>query len=110
MLVIVSRLERVIAIWRVLVDQIKVLETMTPMDFMEFRNVLSPASGFQSLQFRIIETILGMKPSHRSGYQQQIFAGFFRFASRLAHINSLSAKKRKKFYRPMHHEAACWST
>lgn len=39
-----------------------ILETMTPLDFMEFRNYLSPASGFQSCQFRLIENKLGLKP------------------------------------------------
>jgi tryptophan 2,3-dioxygenase len=38
-----------------------ILETMTPLDFMDFRNYLSPASGFQSLQFRLLENKLGVK-------------------------------------------------
>ena len=38
-----------------------ILETMTPLDFMEFRNYLCPASGFQSLQFRLLENKLGVK-------------------------------------------------
>ena len=38
-----------------------ILETMTPLDFMDFRNYLCPASGFQSLQFRLLENKLGMK-------------------------------------------------
>lgn len=46
---------------QLLVDQVMILETMTPLDFMEFRNYLSPASGFQSLQFRLIENKLGLK-------------------------------------------------
>ena len=37
-----------------------ILETMTPLDFMDFRNYLSPASGFQSLQFRLLENKLGI--------------------------------------------------
>jgi tryptophan 2,3-dioxygenase len=37
---------------RVLVQQIDVLETMTPQDFLQFRQRLAPASGFQSVQFR----------------------------------------------------------
>ena len=51
----VSQLERIIEIQKILIDQINVLETMTPMDFLEFRDQLNPASGFQSQQFRIIE-------------------------------------------------------
>ena len=45
-----------------------ILETMTPLDFMEFRNFLSPASGFQSVQFRLIENKLGVKNELRTNY------------------------------------------
>ena len=48
----VSRLDRIIEIQKILIDQIHVLETMTPMDFLDFRDFLIPASGFQSVQFR----------------------------------------------------------
>lgn len=58
---IVSRLGRVIEIQKLLIQQIDVLETMTPMDFLEFRDYLYPASGFQSHQFRLIENKLGLK-------------------------------------------------
>jgi tryptophan 2,3-dioxygenase len=54
-------LERVHVIERLLVEQIPVLETMTPQDFLEFRSNLSPASGFQSIQFREIEFVSGLK-------------------------------------------------
>ncbi len=37
------------------------METMSPMDFMDFRSYLSPASGFQSLQFRLLENKIGVK-------------------------------------------------
>ena len=46
---------------QLLVDQVHVLETMSPYDFMDFRDYLSCASGFQSLQFRLLENKLGMK-------------------------------------------------
>jgi tryptophan 2,3-dioxygenase len=52
---------RLIEIQRVLVQQISVLETMTPNDFNTFRDLLNPASGFQSAQFRELEFISGMK-------------------------------------------------
>jgi tryptophan 2,3-dioxygenase len=52
---------RCIEIERVLVDQIAVLETMMPMDFLAFRDHLMPASGFQSFQFREIEYVSGLK-------------------------------------------------
>jgi tryptophan 2,3-dioxygenase len=58
---LVSRLHRITEIQRVLVDQINILETMSPMDFLEFRDVLAPASGFQSFQFRLVENKLGLK-------------------------------------------------
>lgn len=52
---------RVHAVERVMVDQIQVLETMTPQDFMAFREKLAPASGFQSVQFREMEFLSGHK-------------------------------------------------
>ena len=56
----VHRLERVNRIQKILNDQLAVMRTMTPMDFLEFRHLLLPASGFQSVQFRRIEIILGV--------------------------------------------------
>jgi tryptophan 2,3-dioxygenase len=55
------RLERCQSIERVLVHQVDVIDTMTPQDFLIFRNKLAPASGFQSAQFREIEFISGLK-------------------------------------------------
>ncbi|WP_328319998.1 tryptophan 2,3-dioxygenase family protein [Kribbella sp. NBC_00382] len=54
-------LRRVHTIERTLIQQVDVLETMTPQDFGEFRHRLSPASGFQSVQFREIEFLSGAK-------------------------------------------------
>lgn len=54
-------LERCVVIEGVLVHQIDVIETMTPQDFLEFRSRLAPASGFQSVQFREIEFLSGLK-------------------------------------------------
>jgi len=54
-------LRRMHAIERLLVQQIDVLETMTPQDFLEFRQRLAPASGFQSVQFRELEFVSGAK-------------------------------------------------
>ena len=62
---IVSRIERSNKIMKVLVDQIEILETMTSLDFLDFRHYLSPASGFQSHQFRKIELMLGLKIDKR---------------------------------------------
>lgn len=55
------RLHRVRAVERLLVEQIEVLETISPQDFVAFRSRLSPASGFQSVQFREIEFLSGLK-------------------------------------------------
>lgn len=71
--VINSRLERITAIQQILIDQIQVMETMTSLDFMEFRDYLVPASGFQSLQFRLVEATLGIKPQHRMEVEKQFF-------------------------------------
>src|SRR6059058_4604542 len=49
------RLRRTVAIERLLLDHLDVLETMSPDGFLEFRDPLAPASGFQSRQFREIE-------------------------------------------------------
>lgn len=62
---VVHRLERITEIQRVLVQQLHVLETMTPLDFMDFRDHLTPASGFQSVQFRLIENRLGLRTDTR---------------------------------------------
>ena len=64
---VVHRLQRVTTILKVLVQQIDILETMTPMDFLDFRDMLRPASGFQSWQFKIIEAKLGLKFDQRHG-------------------------------------------
>ncbi len=64
---VVHRLKRVVTILKVLVQQIDIMETMTPMDFLDFRDMLRPASGFQSYQFKILEAKLGLKYEHRHG-------------------------------------------
>lgn len=69
MLQISSRLDRIRKIMGVLADQFSILETMTPLDFMEFRDYLAPASGFQSYQFRLIENKLGIKNENRCNYK-----------------------------------------
>src|SRR5690606_9773188 len=62
-----SRLKRIIKILEILVAQISVLETMTPLDFLDFRDMLRPASGFQSIQFKILEARLGLGFNQRHG-------------------------------------------
>src|SRR5690606_20231018 len=70
---IAHRLERVVEIQRILNAQLKVIETMTALDFMEFRDYLVPASGFQSVQFRELEIKLGLKKQHRLPIDAEFF-------------------------------------
>lgn len=62
---IAAGLARIHEILKLLVQQLDVLETMTSADFLEFRDLLTPASGFQSVQFRIIERRLGLEDARR---------------------------------------------
>ncbi|HET7040115.1 MAG TPA: tryptophan 2,3-dioxygenase family protein [Gemmatimonadales bacterium] len=54
-------LKRVLTVLKVVVAQIDVLETMTPLEFLSFRDRLETGSGFQSFQFRELEALLGLK-------------------------------------------------
>ncbi|MDQ3194672.1 MAG: tryptophan 2,3-dioxygenase [Bacteroidota bacterium] len=67
----VARLRRITIIQRLLIDQLHILESMTPLDFLEFRDFLIPASGFQSIQFRIIENKLGLSLDERIKYDNK---------------------------------------
>lgn len=73
------RLKRVIKILELLNQQVHVLDTMTPLDFLEFRNLLTPSSGFQSMQFRLIEAKLGLQldQRHQSDYYKRTNEGGF---------------------------------
>ena len=73
---VVHKLKRVVKILELLNQQVSVLETMTTLDFLEFRNYLLPASGFQSKQFRLIEAKLGLKMEERykKEYYKQILS------------------------------------
>ncbi|XP_020277669.1 tryptophan 2,3-dioxygenase isoform X2 [Pseudomyrmex gracilis] len=75
---ILKRLNRIVLILKLLVDQVTILETMTPLDFIEFRDYLCPASGFQSLQFRLLENKLGVKQENRVKYNQNYIKVFGR--------------------------------
>ncbi len=69
----VARLERVVEIQKYINGQIDILETMTPLDFLEFRDMLYPASGFQSFQWRCLETRLGLPTDQRLQFNQSPF-------------------------------------
>lgn len=70
---VVHRLARIKTIQRVLIQQIDIIETITPLDFLEFRDLLVPASGFQSVQFKQIEISLGIKREYRISADQEFF-------------------------------------
>lgn len=67
------RLARVNNIWKIIVQQLDLLQSMTPVEFLAFRNYITPASGFQSHQFRVIEAKLGLTDSFRSSYRSDYF-------------------------------------
>ncbi len=62
---VVTHLGRIRSIQPLLLQQVEVLETMTPLDFLDFRDLLVPASGGQSRQFRLIENRLGLPVDQR---------------------------------------------
>ena len=66
-------LARIRKILRVLVHQIDIIESITPHDFLEFRDLLIPASGFQSTMFKQIEIKLGIKREHRIAADCEFF-------------------------------------
>ena len=83
--------ERIVRIEQLLVAQIDILETMTPMDFLEFRNLLMPASGFQSEQFRLIEVRMGLKREARLAFDGASFDARLSEGGR-AHVAAAEAK------------------
>ncbi len=86
--VAVGRLDRIISIFNLLIEQIKVMETMTPLDFLDFRSYLFPASGFQSFQFRKMEILLGLKMKERHSYQNTPYFNEF-IESKKAELQTL---------------------
>src|ERR1700736_5953642 len=75
--------KRVRTIMKVLVAQIDILETMTPSSFSSFRDRLETASGFQSIQFREIEFVLGYKRESTLKYVKPDFPGADRLQERI---------------------------
>ena len=73
------RLHRITSIMQLLNQQVNILDTMTPLDFLEFRNLLTPSSGFQSKQFRLIEARLGLQleKRHQKDYYKRTNEGGF---------------------------------
>lgn len=73
LMLVVHRLERIVVIQKLMNEQIGVMETMTPQDFLEFRDYLVPASGFQSIQFKLLEIGLGLKMKTRIAFDRESF-------------------------------------
>lgn len=65
---VLLRLKRISEILELMIKQIYVMETLTPLDFLDFRDYLFPASGFQSMQFRMVESTLGLREEDRLTY------------------------------------------
>lgn len=82
----VAHLERIVSIQRLFSTHIDILETMTPLDFLDFRDTLFPASGFQSLQWRLIENSLGLRSKDRFGHENT------RYTDRLNESDSQQAQ------------------
>ena len=80
-------LKRILTILKVLVAQLDILETMTPLEFLSFRERLEAASGFQSDQFRQLEFALGRKSRRRSN-------GFPRAAAPATRSSAAIARQR----------------
>ncbi len=87
---VVHRLNRCVTILRVLVHQIDIMETMTPMDFLDFRDMLRPASGFQSWQFKELEAKLGLKFEQRHGKE------YYTAQLRKEHVDVIKDAEEKK--------------
>jgi tryptophan 2,3-dioxygenase len=62
-----STLKRILTILKLVVAQIDVIETLTPVQFLSFRDRLQSASGFQSAQFREVEAVLGRRDRNSAG-------------------------------------------
>jgi len=87
---VVHRLNRIGTILRVLVHQVDIMETMTPMDFLDFRDMLRPASGFQSWQFKELEAKLGLK------FQQRHAQEYYTSQLRPEHVTKIKKAESEK--------------
>jgi tryptophan 2,3-dioxygenase len=79
----IATFKRVRTIMKVMVEQVDILETLTPMSFNSFRDRLETASGFQSAQFREFEFLLGYKRAEMLRYQQPDSPDYARLVQRM---------------------------
>ena len=98
---IVHGLDRINEILKLLIQQLDVLETMTPLDFLDFRDLLMPASGFQSMQFRAIETRLGLKREGRLLFDERAFDDRLSAADRARLADTESEAEAGRAARPL---------
>ncbi len=68
----VKTMRRVLTIMKTLVSQVDILETMTPLEFNSFRSFLGRSTGFQSLQFREMEILCGIRLPHMKQAHQNV--------------------------------------
>jgi tryptophan 2,3-dioxygenase len=111
---VVHRLKRVATILKTLVQQVDIIETMTPMDFLDFRDMLRPASGFQSWQFKIVEAKLGLRFEQRHGkayYTSQLHSEEVNLIKAAENTPSLVMLLNKWLERmPFLKDSAAWNT
>ncbi|MCC6418960.1 MAG: tryptophan 2,3-dioxygenase [Gemmataceae bacterium] len=79
----IATFKRVRTIMKVMVEQVDIVETLTPMSFGSFRDRLESASGFQSAQFREFEFLLGYKRGQMLKYHTPDTPGYDRLVARL---------------------------
>jgi tryptophan 2,3-dioxygenase len=100
----IATFKRVRTIMKVMVEQIDILETLTPMSFNSFRDRLETASGFQSSQFREFEFLLGYKRADMLRFQEAGTPGQERVAQRLREPSVMDA-----FYEFLEHQGVAIS-
>jgi len=89
--IVSASLSRMVETMKLLVKQLDIMETMTPLDFLDFRHVFRSASGFQSMQFRALEVRLGLRIDDRIGYAGKSFEAYLPKADRTK-LQSVSCK------------------
>jgi tryptophan 2,3-dioxygenase len=87
----ISTFKRARTIMKVMVEQVDIVETLTPMSFASFRDRLDKASGFQSVQFRELEFLLGYKRPDMLKYLPAGSVGFARLEARLREASVVNA-------------------
>src|ERR1700736_3204333 len=87
----IATFKRIRTIMKVMVEQIDILETLTPMSFRSFRDRLETASGFQSIQFREFEFLLGYKRAEMLRFHQAGTPAHERLVQRLREPSIMDA-------------------